>query len=131
MSQEQTLPENGDGLEQYVDTSEKRLSGLVYWITLFYGGFGILVAINQTFGFNAFGLVIIDNSYYYLLIGIFLPLAFLIFPAVKKHENKVPIYDWVLFAVTIAVSIMDRSARATVDRAGYAGQLVRSELGPT
>jgi cation/acetate symporter len=34
------------------------------------------------------------------------------------------------FFVTIVVSLTDRSDRATVDRAGYDGQLVRSELGP-
>ncbi len=105
MSHESTLPESSDGLEHFVDKSEERLSGLVYWIALIYGGFGILVAINQTFNFNAFGIVLIDNSYYYLLIGIFLPLAFLFFPAVKKHENRVPIYDWILFAVTVAAAL--------------------------
>ena len=35
------------------------------------------------------------------------------------------------FAVTIVVSLMDRSNRAIVDRAAYDDQLVRSELGPT
>jgi len=33
------------------------------------------------------------------------------------------------FAVTILVSVMDRSKRAEIDRAGYAAQLIRSELG--
>jgi cation/acetate symporter len=33
------------------------------------------------------------------------------------------------FIVTIAVSLTDRSDRARTDRAGYAAQVVRSELG--
>jgi TRAP transporter 4TM/12TM fusion protein len=92
-------------LAKYEEPSKKRLSGLVYWIALFYGGFGILVAINQTFGLNPFGFILIDNSYYYLLIAIFLPLAFLIFPAVKRHHDYVPLYDWGLFVVTIAAAL--------------------------
>jgi cation/acetate symporter len=34
------------------------------------------------------------------------------------------------FAVTIAVSLVDRSERAEIDRAAYRLQLVRSETGP-
>ncbi|NKC13095.1 MAG: TRAP transporter fused permease subunit [Gammaproteobacteria bacterium] len=100
MAEQSTSPE----LERFEEPGEKRLTGLVYWIALFYGGFGLLVAINQTFSFNAFGFVLIDNAYYYLLIGIFLPLAFLIFPATKSHSDRVPLYDWMLFVATIAAS---------------------------
>ena len=87
------------------EASRKRLSGPVYWLTLVLGGFGILVAINQTFSINAFGYVLIDNAYFYLLIAIFLSLAFLIFPARKEDSTHVPIYDWVLFLITMATSL--------------------------
>ncbi len=40
----------------------ERVSGLVYWITLIYGGIGILVAMNQTFSWDLFGFVLVDNS---------------------------------------------------------------------
>lgn len=97
-------PDIAEKIHKYEEPGKKRLTGLVYWIALFYGGFGIAVAINQTFSFNAFGFVLLDNSYYYLLIGIFLPLAFLIFPAVSRHGDRVPFYDWLLFAVTIVTA---------------------------
>ena len=42
-----------------------RISGVVYWIALIYGGFGILVAMNQTFSWDAFGYVLVDNANYY------------------------------------------------------------------
>ena len=87
------------------DAARKRVSGVVYWLTLFLGGFGILVAINQTFNLNAFNYVLIDNAYYYLLIAIFLSLAFLIFPGRKKDATRVPFYDWILFAVTMTTSL--------------------------
>tara|TARA_Y100000588_G_scaffold38220_1_gene36673 strand:+ start:667 stop:2619 length:1953 start_codon:yes stop_codon:yes gene_type:complete len=87
------------------EAARKRVSGPVYWLTLLLGGFGILVAINQTFSINAFGYVLIDNAYFYLLIAIFLSLAFLIFPGRKKDANHVPAYDWVLFAITMVTSL--------------------------
>jgi TRAP transporter 4TM/12TM fusion protein len=108
MTQEQASAETSDiseKLEKFQEPGKKRLSGLVYWISLFYGGFGILVAINQTFGFNAFGFVLIDNSYYYLLIAIFLSMAFLILPAIKRHGDRVPLYDWFLFVLTNAAAL--------------------------
>ena len=82
-----------------------RMTPLVYWLSMILGGIGILLAINQTFGFNPGGFIIIDNSYYYLLIAIFLSLAFLLFPAVKRHSDRVPLYDWVLAAVTFATGL--------------------------
>ena len=91
--------------EKYKDTSGQRLKGVVYWIAMFLGGMGIAIAINQTFGINPFGFILIDNSYYYILIAIFLSLAFLIFPAVKRHSHKVPLYDWALFFITIATAM--------------------------
>jgi TRAP transporter 4TM/12TM fusion protein len=108
MAQEQASAAASDpaaDLERLQDTGNRRLSGPVYWIALILGGFGLLVAINQTFGFDAFGVVLIDNSYYYLLIAIFLSLAFLIFPAVKRHGSRVPLYDWALFFLTIVTAL--------------------------
>ena len=87
------------------ETPDNRISGLVYWIALLYGALGILVAMNQTFSWDPFGFVLVDNSYFYLLIGIFLPISFLVFPARRKDENQVPFYDWILFAITLAASL--------------------------
>ncbi|MBL4720820.1 MAG: TRAP transporter fused permease subunit [Alphaproteobacteria bacterium] len=87
------------------EASSDRLTGLVYWITLIYGGFGILVAMNQTFSWDPFGYVLVDNSFYYLLISIFLPISFLVFPGRKADQFHVPYYDWILFVVTLATAM--------------------------
>lgn len=93
-------------LEELLDeASSDRLTGLVYWITLLYGGFGILVAMNQTFSWDPFGYVLVDNSFYYLLIGVFLPISFLVFPARRADQFHVPIYDWALFVVTLVSAL--------------------------
>ena len=86
-------------------TSARRGGTLVYWITITLGVIGIGAAINQSFGINPAGFILIDNAYYYLLIAIFLSLSFLLFPAIKRHENRVPIYDWVLFVSTLYVGL--------------------------
>jgi TRAP transporter 4TM/12TM fusion protein len=91
--------------EKFQDHSDKRLKGVVYWITMFFGGFGIALAINQTFGINPFGFVLLDNSYFYSLIAVFLSLAFLILPAVKRHSHYVPLYDWALFFISILTAL--------------------------
>ena len=46
--------------------------------------------------------LIIDTSYYYVIIGLLLSQVFLVYPFSKKEANHVPYYDWVLFALTIA-----------------------------
>jgi TRAP transporter 4TM/12TM fusion protein len=98
-------PLEDPALEKYEEVTKARITGAVYWLTLFQGGFGILVAINQTFSINAFNYVLIDNQYFYLLIALFLSLAFLIFPSRKKDANHVPWYDWILFATTFVTAL--------------------------
>ena len=92
-------------MEKYIDPSAKRLTETAYWLVLLLGGLGILIAINQTFNWNPFGFILIGNAYYYLLIAIFLALAFLIFPAVKRHADHIPFYDWILFVLTLITSL--------------------------
>jgi TRAP transporter 4TM/12TM fusion protein len=92
-------------LGEYEEVDKSRISGVAYWVTLVLGGLGIMVAINQTFSLNAFGYVLIDNAYYYLLIAIFLSLAFLIFPGRKADASHIPWYDWALFFVSAATSL--------------------------
>ena len=91
-----------EALERFQEPGVKRLSGAVYWVTLVLGIVGIFLAVNQTFRLNAFNTIIIDNSYYYLLIAIFLSLSFLLFPARKRDDANVPWYDWALFFITIS-----------------------------
>ena len=45
--------------------------------------------------------LIIDTSYYYIIIGLLLSQVFLVYPFAKSVANRVPFYDWVLFALTI------------------------------
>lgn len=45
--------------------------------------------------------LIIDTSYYYIIIGLLLSLVFLIYPFRPKDAHRAPFYDWILFFLTI------------------------------
>lgn len=61
-----------------------------------------LLAINQLFNLQIFGLVILENQYLYLLAGVFLCLTFLAFPAHKQAAaGHVPWYDFPLAAAAL------------------------------
>ena len=83
------------------DGGRDRLVGPSYWLAILLGCVGILLTINQTFNLHLLGDAIIDTSFYYLLLGLFLSLAFLAYPARKADRLTIPWYDWALFATTI------------------------------
>ena len=75
----------------------RTLSWPLRFVFLLFSICGVLAAIYQLFHFNFLG-VMAGNGYYYLLIALFLPLSFLIFPAYKNcNQDQVPWYD-LLFA---------------------------------
>lgn len=45
--------------------------------------------------------LIIDTSYYYIIIGLLLSLVFLIYPFKPTKSGRVPFYDWILFFLTM------------------------------
>lgn len=83
------------------DGGRDRLAGPAYWVALVLGTGGIALTVNQTFNLNAFGTPIIDTSFFYIMLGLFLSLAFLAYPATKAMRAAIPWFDWVLFATTL------------------------------
>jgi TRAP transporter 4TM/12TM fusion protein len=63
------------------------------------------LAVNQFFNLGFFiGHVLLDNHYQYALVGLFMPLVFVILPAhAGAPTDSVPWYDAALFAVTVPV----------------------------
>jgi TRAP transporter 4TM/12TM fusion protein len=78
--------------------ADRRLKGPAYWIAFVFGGIGILFNINQIWNLQIFGVVLVDIAYLFILLGLFLSLAFLAFPAVTSQRNRIPWFDWLLFA---------------------------------
>ncbi|MDP6352218.1 MAG: TRAP transporter fused permease subunit [Alphaproteobacteria bacterium] len=84
----------------------RHLTGAWRWLFGTFTLAGISIAVNQIFGLEFLaGIVILDNSYLYLLIGLFVSLVFLIFPAFSRSSRaRVPWYDICLFALAVAIS---------------------------
>ena len=67
---------------------------------------GVLLTMNQAFFWNAFGIALLTNSYLYYILACFLPLVFLLFPALKSlRGRRMPIYDAALAAITFVVCV--------------------------
>lgn len=69
------------------------------------GAVGLLMTINQTFALKLLGFYPIGNAFIYYLIGLFLSVALLIFPARKADTERLPWYDWVLAGAALGGSI--------------------------
>lgn len=63
---------------------------------------GIGVAVYYIFNFRFFDLMIMELGYHYLLIALFLPFAFLLFPFRKGETARTPWYDIVLALLAFA-----------------------------
>lgn len=87
------------------DKPVTRLHGLTYVVVLSIGALGLLMAINQTYTFGLFGFQPLGNSFLYYLIGLFLAVAFLIYPARAADKIQTPWYDWLLAVTSIACSL--------------------------
>jgi TRAP transporter 4TM/12TM fusion protein len=75
-----------------------------FWQAVFIGLTlaGIFVAVNQIFNLRFFvGITLLENRYLYILLGIFLSMAFLVFPARAGDAARVPWYDVVFFAAAL------------------------------
>ncbi len=101
-----TSPETDSSTEPRVINPDEpqgnRMTGVALWLAVLLGSIGIFLNVNQLFNLQFFvGKLIIDTSYYYMLAGIFLSLAFLIYPARKGESNHVPWYDWIIFLLTM------------------------------
>ncbi|MET4697045.1 TRAP transporter 4TM/12TM fusion protein [Constrictibacter sp. MBR-5] len=102
--------------EGYGQGDPHRLTGVAYWVVLVLGAAGILININQVFNLQVFGLLLIDTSYFYVLVAIFLSLSLLIFPAWRGAATNVPWYDWLLAAAAFG---------ATMWLAWHGGQIIQ------
>ncbi len=87
-------------------TRVRRLTGVWRWALILATGATIFLCINQQFTLRFFiGYTQLNTEYFYLLILLMLPFAFLIFPATNSAPiDRVPWYDAVFFVATIAAS---------------------------
>jgi len=95
-------------IEHAGEPDRERIVGWIRWLTILMGIVGIFLSMNQVFNWNFFGVMeifgvdlIIDTSFFYIMLGIFLSMVFLFYPLHGGARKGVPWYDWLLFAITI------------------------------
>ena len=65
----------------------------------------LAITIDHTMSLRLAGFILIENAFYYLIVGGFLAVAFLAFPARPADRGRVAWYDWALAAVALAAGI--------------------------
>jgi TRAP transporter 4TM/12TM fusion protein len=93
-----------------------RLVGAPFWAVFVLTAAGIFVSVNQIFNLGLFGFRPVSTGYYYVMIGLFLAVGFLAFPARKSHLS-VRWFDWLLAFLVLASSLwMLVNAQQIIDR---------------
>lgn len=93
----------------------RTLTGVWYWLAVLISVIAIVVAINQLFHLQLFGIMLLDTSYYYLLLGIFLCAVFLIFPINRRARGT----NGLLFWIDIFLLILTFGICVTLTIRGY------------
>lgn len=83
--------------------SGKRLTGLTWFAVFALSAAGLCIMVNQIFNLQTLGFKPISTAYYYMVVGLFLPVAFLNTPARTTHLQYVPWYDWALSIIAFCV----------------------------
>jgi len=87
-------------------TRYRNLKGIPRWITVVFPGLALVLAVHYMFRIAIADILLHDIAYYYLLIGLTMPLIFLLIPMSKKSkQDTVPWYDIVAFLVGLGISI--------------------------
>ncbi|MBI5966871.1 MAG: TRAP transporter fused permease subunit [Deltaproteobacteria bacterium] len=89
-----------------MDERYRVLKGFQRWITIIFSLAAIILAVYQIFHLRLFDIMIMDNSYLYLLLALYLSLSFLLFPPKKGASAKIFFwFDSFLFLLSLGIPI--------------------------
>ncbi len=96
-----------DALAETDESGKRTLSTLWRVVLLFWTAISLALCINQQFTLRFFiDFTMLDTEYFWALIAVLMPLAFLIYPARPGlHTNRVPWYDVLLFLLATSLSL--------------------------
>lgn len=89
--------------EAEVIEQQRKLSPFLVGIIILFTLTGVGLSILQIFHLRPFGWVMLNTSYYYVLLGLFISMVFLVCPAVKKHVRRVQWYDYLGFVLILGI----------------------------
>ncbi len=87
-------------MQNYSNNSFPKLKIIPKWTIIILTFIGCVITINQIFNIGIFGFRPVSNSYLYLLIGLFQPIVFLMFPINERYKEKI-FYPDIIAAITI------------------------------
>ena len=87
-------------MQNFSNNSFLTLKVIPKWIIIVLTFLGCVITINQIFNIGILGYRPVSNSYLYLLLGIFQPIVFLMFPFNDKYKEKI-FYPDIIAAITI------------------------------
>jgi TRAP transporter 4TM/12TM fusion protein len=110
------------------EARSKRLHGPAFWVAFALTSIGLLITVNQMFNLALGGFRPIATAYYYLIIGLFVGVGYLAFPA-RRGQIEVRWYDWLLSALMLGTSIWLASrAQLIIDRGWNQGAPIEATL---
>ncbi|CUH80983.1 Tripartite ATP-independent transporter, DctM component [Tropicibacter naphthalenivorans] len=98
---------------------DTRLSGLAWFTVFALSAIGLVIITNQIFNLKLGGFRPISTAYYYIVVGLFLPVAFLSSPAREADETRVRWYDWGLAALAFNVCMFFASNSESILYKGW------------
>lgn len=96
-----------------------RLTGLAWFVTFAFSLVGLALITNQVFNLQLFGFRPISTAYYYIVVGLFMPVAFLSSSGRAADQTRVPWYDWILAAVAFLVCMYFASHTDEILNSGW------------
>ncbi|MCI5109474.1 MAG: TRAP transporter fused permease subunit [Marivita sp.] len=98
---------------------ESRLHGAAWFAVFALSAIGLAIITNQIFNLKLFGFRPISTTYYYIVVGLFMPVAFLTSPAREADKTSVRWYDWLLAALAFGVSMFFASNSESILYKGW------------
>ena len=100
----QIIP-NAPGAARFWQQEAQRISGAAWFAVMALSTVGIAIIVNQIFNLQILGWRPISTAYYYIVLGLFMPVAFLGTPARQADASRVRWYDWVLAVAAFGICI--------------------------
>lgn len=105
MSDETVTSERGKAALEAERAAERVVyTGAARWVIIVSTLLAMGLAINKLFNLRIGGYSFLEGTYLYLLAGLFLSLTFICFRAYGPKTGQVPVYDWILVALSLGVA---------------------------
>lgn len=99
----QIIP-NAPGAARFWRQQGRRISGGAWFVVMALSTAGIAIILNQIFNLQVLGWRPISTSYYYIVLGMFMPVTFLATPA-RPADFAIGWYDWLLAIAAFGICI--------------------------